>query len=379
MVPSFYKGNKENNTLFSNIKFVFCNFTANKKMKKLVYLIFVGLIILQSCGNSKKHKIDLQFTELETNTDVSLRGLFVVNENVVWASGSKGTVLVSIDRGETWKVNQIPGAAENDFRSIHAWDKNRAMVFGVAGPAFGYLTENGGESWEVVFQDSTKGLFFNSLKFADDKNGLAVSDPINGKFFVIRTDNGGKKWERIPDIPDVVEGEANFAASNSCIEFLPSGKAWIATGGNVARVFYSDDLGKSWKVSETPIVHGQSSSGIFSISFKNDNEGVIVGGTFDKPELNKNIAAFTTDGGKTWIPAETMPKEYRSCVQFVSNKKESFFFAIGKTGCDISVDRGKNWDFVCENGYYTFRTVPGKLTGFVAGEAGKIANVELVN
>ncbi len=335
------------------------------------------LIILQSCDNYKKHKIDFQFIELETNTDASLRGLFVVNENVVWASGSKGTVLVSTDGGENWNVNNIEGAEENDFRSIHAWDKNRAMVFGVAGPTFGYLTENGGESWEVVFQDSTKGLFFNSLKFADDKNGLAVSDPINGKFFVIRTEDGGKKWERVAEIPDAVEGEANFAASNSCIGFLPSGKAWIATGGKVARVFYSDDFGKSWKVSETPIVHGQSSSGIFSISFKNDNEGIIIGGIFDKPELNINIAAFTTDGGKTWVPAETMPKEYRSCVQFVSNKKESFFFTTGKTGFDSSVDGGKNWNLVGENGYYTFRAVPGKLIGFVAGDNGRIGRVEI--
>ena len=346
-------------------------------MRILINLFLVSFIVLYSCDNSDKHEIKLQFIELQTNTEASLRGLFVVDENVVWASGSKGTVLVSDNGGETWKVNLILGATENDFRSIHAWDKNRALVFGVAGPQFGYYTENGGENWEVVFQDSTKGLFFNSLKFANPLNGLAVSDPINGKFFIIRTEDGGQNWSRTIELPNIVEGEANFAASNSCIEFLSSGKAWIASGGKAARVFYSENFGKTWKVSETPIVSGESSSGIFSISFKNDNEGVIVGGTFDKPELNKNISAYTTDGGKMWNLAEEMPKEYRSCVQFVSNKKENIFFTIGKTGSDISVDNGKTWDFVSDDGFYTFRPIPGKLVGFAAGADGRIARVKI--
>ncbi len=346
-------------------------------MKILVNLFLVSFIILLSCDNYDKHEMAFQFTELQTNTDASLRGLFVVDENVVWASGSKGTVLVSVDSGETWKVNHISGATENDFRSIHAWDKNRAMVFGVAGPQFGYYTKNGGENWEIVFQDSTKGLFFNSLKFATPLNGLAISDPIGGKLFIIRTEDGGRNWSRTIEIPNIVEGEANFAASNTCIEFRSSGKAWIASGGKSARVFYSENFGKTWNVSETPIVSGESSSGIFSISFKNDNEGVIVGGTFDKPELNKNISAYTNDGGKTWNLAEEMPQEYRSCVQFISNKKENFFFTIGKTGCDISVDNGKTWNFVNKNGFYTFRPLPGTLGGFAAGAGGRIAKVIL--
>lgn len=335
------------------------------------YLIFL-FVLLQGCSNLKPEQHTVSFLELSTNCDASLRGLHVVNENVIWASGSGGTVLLSVDGGESWNVNHVAGADKNDFRSIHAWSEKRAMVFGVAGPAFGYLTEDGGENWQVVFQDTTKGLFFNSLKFADEKNGLTVSDPVDGKFFVLRTENGGETWERINEIPEIETGEANFAASNTCIELLPSGKAWIASGGLAARVFYSNDFGKSWEVSKTPMIRGQASSGIFSISFKNDKEGVIVGGVYDQPELNSNIAAYTVDGGKTWLPAVTMPQEYRSCVQRVSTK---FDFAIGKTGCDISYDNGINWQFVTASGFYTFRSVPGKMEGFAAGANGRIAKL----
>jgi len=334
------------------------------------------LFILFSCQKTHKNQINTVFTVLETNTDASFRGLDVVDENVIWASGSGGTVLVSTDGGESWDANTITGAEKNDFRSIHAWDAKHAVVFGVLGPEFGYQTIDGGQTWEVVFQDTTKGLFFNSVKFADDKNGLAVSDPIDGKFFVLRTKDGGLNWERVENLPPVNEGEANFAASNTCIEFLPSGKAWIASGGKAARVFYSEDFGKSWDVAKTPMVRGLASSGIFSVSFINDKIGMIVGGIYDQPELNTNIAAYTIDGGKEWLPAVTMPKEYRSCVQQINNEENAFSFAIGKTGCDISLDNGINWQFVNGTGYYTFRAVPGKMQGFASGAKGGIARVE---
>jgi len=340
-------------------------------MKKL-FQLFIAVLLL-ACN--KQEPVELKFSELNTGTNASLRGLFVVNKSVIWASGSQGTVLLSTDGGDNWTIMKVPGAETNDFRSIHAWDKQRAMVFGVAGPDFGYLTENGGESWEVIYRDNTAGLFFNSLKFADDKHGLAVSDPVDGKFFVIRTEDGGKNWELVDSLPPVEEGEANFAASNTCIEFLPSGKAWIASGGKAARVFYSQDFGRRWAVAKTPMIRGQASAGIFSIAFRNDREGIIVGGIYDRPEINSNIAAYTFDGGLNWQSAETMPAAYRSCVQYTSMDKGSFAFAIGKTGCDYSVDGGQNWKQLSKDGYYTFRAVPGKAIGFAAGSGGRIAKV----
>lgn len=343
-------------------------------MKFKITFVFLTIQLLSNC-KSPLTNYEIQFVSQITSTDASLRGLHVVDENIVWASGSKGTVLVSTNGGETWNENSVPGAEENDFRSLHAWDEKRAMVFGVAGPDFGYKTKNGGELWEVIFRDTTKGLFFNSLKFADEQNGLAVSDPIDGKFFVLRTEDGGENWERIEDIPNVEDGEANFAASNTCIEYLPSGKAWIATGGKAARVFYSGDFGKSWEVVKTPMIRGLSSSGIFSISFINDMEGVIVGGIYDQPEINQNIAAYTVDGGLTWLPSVTMPLEYRSCVQQVADVENTFSFAIGKTGCDISIDNGISWQFLNETGFYAFRAVPGEMIGFAAGAEGKISKV----
>ena len=351
--------------------------TLNYKLVLMKNILLSVTFVLLLAGGCKKSILPnkVEFEILATNTDASLRGLFVLNENVVWASGSEGTVLLSVDGGETWKVNKVPGATANDFRSIYAWDDKRAMVFGVAGPDFAYRTNDGGATWEVVYSDTTAGLFFNSLKFANADLGLAISDPVDGKFFVIRTEDGGKKWEQVHELPPVENGEANFAASNTCIEYLASGKAWFASGGKAARVFYSDDFGKSWQVKKTPMIRGEAASGIFSVAFTNDREGAIVGGIYDHPELNTNIAAYTIDGGKNWLQSETMPKGYRSCVQAVEYEGGNFWFAIGKTGCDISSDGGRSWTFLSDEGYYTFRAVPGQAAGFAAGANGKISRV----
>jgi photosystem II stability/assembly factor-like uncharacterized protein len=334
----------------------------------LVFLFF-------SCSNSRLNQVSVQIEELNTNTSASLRGLFVVNENVIWASGSEGTVLRSVDSGKTWQVFRVPNTSSNDFRSLYAWDGNRALVFGIAGPNYGYITEDGRESWQVVYTSTTEGLFFNSLKFANKNMGLAVSDPVDGNPFVIKTIDGGKHWKQVQNIPAFVNGEANFAASNTCIEFLSSGKAWIATGGSAARVFYSEDFGENWQVVETPVVQGNVSSGIFSICFENDLNGAIVGGTYDKPEQNENIAAYTIDGGKSWVLSEKMPAAYRSCVQPVPNLGKGFLFVIGKTGCDYSIDGGTTWNFISSEGYYTFRMVPDGRIGFVSANDGRMARI----
>ncbi len=346
-------------------------------MKYLIYLSVLVFLILNAC-NPVEQAVTATITELQTKSEASLRGLYVVDEHVIWASGSDGTVLLSVDGGEVWQISQIPGAETNDFRSLHAWDEKLAMVFGVSGPDFGYKTEDGGKTWNVVYRDTTAGLFFNSLKFADELNGLAVSDPVEGKFFVIRTEDGGENWSKVEELPMNETGESNFAASNTCIEFLQSGKAWIGSGGLAARVFYSTNYGKSWDVSRTPIIRGQASSGIFSVAFKNDQEGMVVGGIYDQPEINTNVAAYTSDGGKNWISSTTMTSGYRSCVQFVSDGNRNFAFAVGKTGCDASGDGGINWSFLSDIGYYAFRAVPGKLAGFTAGNDGRMAKISFV-
>ena len=75
--------------------------------------------------------------------------------------------------------------------------------------------------------------------FPGGKRGLAVSDPVDGKFRIISTDDGGRSWEVLPDdgMPDST-GEFNFAASGDCL-VIAGNHAWFGSGGAASRIFHS--------------------------------------------------------------------------------------------------------------------------------------------
>ena len=84
----------------------------------------------------------------------------------------------------------------------------------------------------------------------------------------------------------------------------------------MARVFHSADRGQSWQVFDTPILHGEDSTGIFSIAFRDALHGVIAGGDYNKPKKDGPNLAFTEDGGKTWKLASITPQAYFSAVTY---------------------------------------------------------------
>lgn len=331
------------------------------------------LILLSLLFGCKKSDYSFEFQELDTGSLSSLRAIHAVDEQVVWASGSQGQVLLSIDGGESWKLITIPGCEETEFRSLHAWDGKRALVFEISPRGRAFITNNGGDSWELVYSSPKEGAFFNSVKFADHTNGIAISDPVDDQVFILRTRDGGQSWERLPGAPPSEEGEINFAASNTCIEYLQSGDIFIVTGGKRARVLTSPDHGEHWQYVETSTMKG-ASAGLFSVEFMDSKKGVAVGGDFDDPVRHGVRAIYTLDGGKNWQKAERMPAAYRSCV--VSLQK-NLLVATGKTGCDYSTDAGLTWTLIDSVGYYAASSVDGKPMIYLAGSQGRITKLNI--
>ncbi|MFO7755351.1 MAG: hypothetical protein R6V34_05155 [Bacteroidales bacterium] len=340
-------------------------------------VLFLFLSLAFSSCRDEAYRVE--FNELDTGTDASIRALHVVSDDIVWASGSGGTFLVTDDGGESWTSGTVSGAGSDDFRNIHAWNEKEALLFGISYPGRAYYTSDAGDTWEMVYENNTEGIFFNSLNFADDNRGMALSDPVDSSSFVIHTEDRGQSWERLEAMPLLAEGEYNFAASNSCIDYHADGNAWIITGGQAARVFISHDHGKSWMARETGLIHGNESSGVFSVSFIDEKEGIVVGGTYDEPALNDKVAAWSEDGGYSWQEAKIMPRGFRSCVIWMNRGEKRLAFAIGKTGCDYSGDGGRTWLAGSDvKDYYTARAVTGTLKGYAAGAGGRIASFEMV-
>ncbi len=277
-----------------------------------------------------------QWQKQNVDTKASLRGLSVVNQNVVWASGTGGTFLKTVDGGKTWTVGKVPEAEKLDFRDVEAFDANTAYLLSIGNGETSriYKTTDGGKTWEKQFQATDKDIFLDAFAFWDKDHGIAMGDPVNGYFYLLRTDDGGKKWYPLSTdkmIP-AKDGEAAFAASGTCIITQGKNNVFMVSGGTQARVFRSTNRGNSWLVSETPITKGTQGSGIFSIAMLDAKNGVIVGGNYEKPnEANDNLA-FTNDGGKTWTLSKGL-NGYRSGVTFLS---KGALFAVGTNGADVS-------------------------------------------
>lgn len=345
-------------------------------------VIFFALLICTACVASQKsgNRLEWKWNPQTSGCKASLRGLCAVNDKVAWASGSGGTCLRTVDGGETWKSCSPPGCESLDFRDVHAFDDQTALLLNAGEPAKIFKTVDGGLHWSVKYHNDTPGIFFDALAFWDAQNGMAFSDPVDGRFFLIETRNGGETWERVrpAGLPRPLDGEAGFAASGSCLAVSEENHVWFATGGSAARVVHSGDRGRSWTAVHTPILSGAPSRGIFSVAFKDALNGVIVGGDYEHPEYILENAAWTDDGGKTWYGNEvSRPNGYRSCVAFIPMRDWNFFVAVGPTGADLSSDGGRTWK-PCggSEGYHCIRMTGS--SGWAVGSDGRISRVEII-
>jgi photosystem II stability/assembly factor-like uncharacterized protein len=333
---------------------------------------FVSLALAASLGcggDDPTMAFDGNWLVRGSGTVASLRGLHVVDADVAWASGSGGTYLRTVDGGTSWLPGTVPGAEDRDFRDIHAWDLKRALLLSAGLPAQIFRTDDGGESWQLTYDNHTPGVFFNAVSFWDENRGIAVGDPIDGRFLVIRTEDGGRTWEELPleSRPRALEGEANFAASGTCMTVSGEDSVWFGTGGPAARVFRSTDGGISWAVAETPLRSGQPSRGVFSLRFANEREGVAVGGDYLDETNPSGTAAVTTDGGATWTSADILPSGYRECVVTVSAATPRVLLAVGPSGTDVSEDGGFAWRPVGQGRFHAVGFSADGTTGIAVG------------
>lgn len=308
--------------------------------------------------------------------DSNLRGVSVCaggkagGKAVVWVTGSKGTVMRSVDAGEDWEARPIAGTAELDFRGVQAFGAQTAYVMssGEGGKSRIYKTADGGANWEMQYTDERAGFFLDAIVCADERHCFALSDPVDGKFLLVRTGDG-KKWAEMPreTMPAALRDEGAFAASNSSLAVRGS-DIYFVTGGAAARLFHSADLGKTWKVFETPIAHGQASQGIFSICVDGGTL-LIAGGDYKQPAIAEKNAAISTDGGEHWTLPKLAPRGYRCAV---SKNVGKGYLAAGTSGVDMSVD-GFFWPHADGTAMNAI-DVKGDL-GIVAGPGGKVVRI----
>lgn len=317
-----------------------------------------------------------QWTALASGTTASLRGLSVVDARTAWASGTGGTVIHTADEGTTWRVGAIPGATALDLRAVHARSALVAHVAATAGRI--YRTVDGGVTWSLRYWAADTTTFLDAIEFWDDRHGIALGDPIGGRFLILRTRDGGETWEEAPvaERPAAMDGEAAFAASGTSL-LLEGGAdslvAWLGTGGTVARLHRTVDRGARWMAFDTPMRQGDPATGIFSVARVPGGDVVVVGGHYAQDGNTLRNAATTRTGAEWRLLTNDAPRGYRSGVAFARVAGGAVIgIAVGPGGSDISRDGGRRWAAFDSAGYHAVRASRDGIF-YASGSGGRVA------
>jgi photosystem II stability/assembly factor-like uncharacterized protein len=320
---------------------------------------------------------------ITTGGTVSFRGMSIPSDNVIWVSGSQGTVGKSVNGGKSFRFFVVPGYEKKDFRDIEAFDSSTAIIMAVDNPAYILKTTNGGATWRKVYEKSENGMFLDAMDFRNSREGICIGDPLvvggtGRKFwFILRTIDGGETWLPTPmyNMPPASNDEAIFSASGTNVFFLDDDNFDYAfvTGGKVSNLYMVGNLGKPNKVINLPLNQGIESAGTFSLATDRKKKFYCVGGDYKKPAMKYDNFYYSTDGGKKWAsPSVAPPYGYRSCIAIIEDKK---LVTCGTNGVDYSKDGGKDWISITKEGFNVCMVSPKSKTVFLAGDKGRIGRL----
>jgi len=337
--------------------------------------ILFSALFLFSVSIFKLYAQNPSISILTSGTKTSLRGLSVVTDNIIWVSGSNGTVGRSTNAGKNWKWFTVKGFEKTDFRDIEGFDANVAIIMSVAEPAYILKTIDAGETWKIVYENKTKGMFLDAMDFANNQSGVVIGDPVDGKIFGAYTNDTGNTWTEWTNAerPVVDTGEAFLAASGSNLKFFENKSNVMVSGGKKSRLFTKQSI------SLLPVLQGKESTGTNAIdvydngkAYKPGKDMIIVGGDFSIDTLSVQNCFYTKNAGKNWIAPLTPPHGYRSSVEYLTKKT---IITCGLTGVDYSIDGGKNWRWISREGFHVCKIAKNGSSVFLAGSNGKIGKL----
>jgi photosystem II stability/assembly factor-like uncharacterized protein len=337
-------------------------------------LLILGLIFLMSCGNKK---ITSKVTQLDTKTDALIIGLQPFNDSIVWASGTYSTLMKSTNAGRDWEIFTYTEVDSLQFRDVHPISDKEAIVLSAGEGKLSqllYFHEDSG--WKKVFQMNHEQGFIDAVQFWDNGQGLVYGDAIDSLAYILKTTDFGRSWRRIPTAPEANEGEGGFASSGSNILMGDNGKAWIATGANgSARVFHTEDYGRSWEVKNTPMMTGEF-AGLTAIK-KTHDKLWITGGDLGISDAVLENVYYSDDNGDNWnsLPAHQTKGSFYGLA--VTNYLENEFVLVcGPKGAEIWLSDQNKWQALSDEDIWTATFIDSR-TALMAGRNGKMWKVEL--
>jgi len=247
-----------------------------------------------------------------------------------------------------------------------------------------YKTTDGCQSWKLLFTNPDKDGFWDALRFAPDTTiksdppaksprGVLIGDPVNGKFPIFITSNGGTTWERWETERNgsgndcgrldagALKDESLFAASNESLAILDLDDFAFVTGGpsgsRLISTHHFNNPGSpcwiSFQYATLPLGKPTATSGAFAVAVAPDVPNspfrlMIVGGDYLKPndQSNSGVLAHQCSGlpgrheGPFCAQLMSAPHGYRSAVAY--DRKTDTWISVGPNGTDFFT-YGRSW------------------------------------
>lgn len=354
-------------------------------MLRCLRFVFFGVLLacFPVAATWGQDSISFDFRKQDSQCDSGLRGLSVVDEKTAWATGSGGTILLTVD-GESWNRTSLPGRSEVEIRDVVAWDAQHALVMIAGQPAEFWETWDGARSWQRVFVDARPTAFFDDLLIdRQSGTGLAFGDVVEQAIPLVRRAASGH-WYLLEDLADLsgMPDIHGYAASGTSMVKTSEGRFLIGTGGRLPddaddrSVVLRSNPGdfRRWNLVRCPIPASES-AGIFSLAVGGERL-VAVGGDYKQPELSDATAAYSQDGGASWMPAQKMPGGFRSGVTAINTLRlDPVFVSVGTNGSDYSLDGGVTWHALNSLDLNAIQFVPNGKVGWAVGGKGRVFRV----
>jgi photosystem II stability/assembly factor-like uncharacterized protein len=336
-----------------------------------------GALAAYAPAEAKVHHGALSWQISSVGADQELRGLDPVGRRTAWVSGDAGGVWRTTDGGTTWEdVSPPDSTADTLYRDVEATDADHALVLaiGVGEDSKILRTSDGGTTWTTTFVNDDQNAFYDCLAmWPGGRDGIAMSDPPDGRCRISRTHDSGRTWSVVPNdgMPPAGSAEFGFAASGTCLVTAGHRDAFLASGGSDSRTEHAQIGGASWRASVCSNASVSVAAGTFKHAFRNPRQGLAVGGNYEKAGNGALASAYTRDGGHSWTSGGDLGG-YRSGVDWVSGARRQAI-AVGTSGSDVTYDGGRTWTAfgTDQGGFDSVQCLPGG-TCWASGADGRV-------
>jgi photosystem II stability/assembly factor-like uncharacterized protein len=308
------------------------------KMNLVNVLLFLVLMMaLQNCVIVNKTGYDAYQNKNESivyTDSICYSRAIKIYDKSIYSSNSNGKIYQH--KFKSKKNSELTDTIKSEeLRDISI---NNGYVYGMQSGSTGKLIEISPKNKiRIIVYDFWKGVFLDGMDFYGS-TGFMLGDPVNNNFSLFHSKDGGKSWNICEGLLPALKGEAGYAASGTNVQVLNDSTYCFISGGSINRFYKSTDAGKNWTSTVVPFNTGEG-IGAFSICFKNNLEGIAVGGDYQKPLLIEKTIFKTVDGGLNWEEMKNGTRGFRSCAFF----KNDIYYICGTNGIDYSRDGGVTW------------------------------------